>query len=83
MTLEITDISSILFQSEEGNEFLKQINVLIDSLIHNDLALAQGSEYAPKLWECRWLNDNSDFTKFYKRGEAVWVNAFTDSEVLA
>lgn len=81
MTLNTTDISSIIFESKAGSDFLTKINQLIAGLIHNDLALAQGNEYAPGIWECKWLND--DTIKGYSKGDAVWINVFTYEQVLA
>ena len=78
--LAVDTLSSLLFQTERGNQLINQLNNQLRSLVKNDNSLLDGNSYSPTLWECKWLNDHS--IQGYGRGAAVWMNTQTPYDVL-
>lgn len=78
--LAVDTLSSLLFQTERGNQLINQLNSQLRSLVKNDNSLLDGNSYSPTLWECKWLNDYS--IQGYSRGAAVWMNTQTPYDVL-
>lgn len=72
MGIPHNDINKLKFLADE-NIKLGALNSIYERLIENDNALFPAVEAVPKIWECRWWNDN-DSRHYYKKGEAVWIN---------
>lgn len=80
MDLEVSQLSSIMFSSERGQSLQKAIETAFTSLIKNDVNLFNGEQFAPNIWERRWINDSSVWG--YNVGDAVWISLVRPEEVL-
>ena len=78
--LAVQQLSSLLFNSEEGNQLVSMVNNSLKKLIQNDTSLVSDNTYAPGIWECRWVNDSSK--SGYSKGDAVWMNTQTPYDIL-
>ena len=69
-----------MFSSERGQSLQKAIETAFTSLIKNDVNLFNGEQFAPNIWERRWINDSSVWG--YNVGDAVWISLVRPEEVL-
>lgn len=68
----ITELSSLLLKSQEGNNVVALLNDVFSKLIENDRQMSPENSSSPQLWEQRWLNDWE--IRGYDKGAAVWLN---------
>lgn len=57
------------------------LNISLTKLAENDTAILPPNDYIPKVWECKWYNDETIVG--YSKGDIVWKWALTESEFLA
>ena len=80
MSLAVTDISALFLDNDSNREVLTEINKLLRTFIKNDLAMTSEKQVAPTLWTCKWLNDKT--IPGYSKGDAVWVNTNSVTDIL-
>ncbi len=71
MNLRFPDISSNIIPNDASLTYTN-INRILQNFVCNDVQLANPDGYAPKIWECKWYND--DTIPGYPTGYAVWYN---------
>ena len=56
------------------------LNISLSSLAENDTAILPPNDYIPKMWECKWYNNET--IAGYQKGDIVWKWTMTSSEFL-
>ena len=80
MNLKQTDLSAIeILNDAQLNQ--SAINASLQKLVENDIQLANPNGCAPKIWECKWYNDQS--ISGYPKGYAVWYNTESPDQFIA
>ena len=59
----------------------EKINDSISRFVQNDQSMTRRSGGVPGTWTRSWYNDG-DQTKFYKKGDAVWVNVYGVDDII-
>lgn len=81
MTLNVNDISDIVFNTDEGSNLLGKIQNVFKALIGNDNQLYRGEIATPTLFERKWLIDSQ--YNGYSKGDAVWMYLTTPQQIVS